>query len=55
MLPALRISPKCRFYYADLSFPQRDGAKDYYYTGGYFGSVYLKQGKVTAMAMNGGD
>lgn len=81
----LRISPKCRFYYTDVSFPQRDGellykrvtrkqavqrsadaqtgcqkeyideAKGYYYTGGYFGGVYLKQGKVTAMTMNGGD
>lgn len=32
-----------------------EGQKKKYYTGGYFGEMYMKNGKVVAVVTNGGD
>lgn len=81
-----KISPKCKFYYCNVSFPwteedgvmfkrvtikniieymndeymepcycEIEGVKGKYYTGSYFGEMYVKNGEIVAVLTNGGD
>ena len=63
---AYKLSPKCKFYYSDVIFPNKDGEKLYKRLskktvkkimkgGGYFGEVYVKNGKVVSIFCWGGD
>lgn len=81
-----KISPKCKFYYSNVSFPysektglkykrvtrknvleymndedvkpiygEIEDVKGKYYTGSYFGEMYVKNGEIVAVLTNGGD
>lgn len=61
-----KLASNCKFYYTDVSFPGKVSGDDYirYYKripksavqkDGFHGAVYIKKGKIIAMACHGGD
>lgn len=66
---AYKLSSKCKFYYSNVAFPVRDGKVLYKRLSlktvkkimksdseyGYFGEVYVKNGKVVSVFCWGGD